>query len=88
MTVSFMSLCASVHESIGVSRVQTTSEPRAEAVSSETMEASRPQVFETKCGENSSTSFLKLFLTGSTTITSIFSNTSRKLVIPIRFSSV
>ena len=75
-----------MHVSINGSEV--TSEPRADAVSSETMEASRPQVLETRCGENSSTSFLKLFLTGSTTITSIFSSTSRKLVIPIRFSSV
>lgn len=71
-----------------ISGSEVTSEPRADAVSSETMEASRPQVLETRCGENSSTSFLKLFLTGSTTITSIFSSTSRKLVIPIRFSSV
>lgn len=65
-----------------------TSEPRAEAVSSETIEARRPQVLETRCGENNSTSFLRLFLTGRTTITSIFSSTSRKLVMPIRFSSV
>lgn len=65
-----------------------TSEPSAEAVSSLTMLAKSPQVLDTKWGEKSSISFLKLFLTGSTTITSIFSRTSRKLVIPIRFSSV
>lgn len=88
MAVHFSSPCESVHESDGVSWTDATSDPRADAVSSETMEANRPQVFDTRCGENSSTSFLRLFLTGSTTITSIFSNTSRKLVMPIRFSSV
>lgn len=71
-----------------MSWLNDTSDPRADAVSSETIEASKPQVFETRCGEKSSTSFLRLFLTGSTTITSIFSKTSRKLVMPIRFSSV
>lgn len=88
VAIQFLPPCESVHETDGVSWTDATSDPRADAVSSETMEANRPQVFETRCGENSSTSFLRLFLTGSTTITSIFSNTSRKLVMPIRFSSV
>lgn len=68
--------------------VLLTSEPRAEAVSSLTILASRPQVLDTRWGEKSSTSFLRLFLTGSTTMTSIFSRTSRKVVMPMRFSSV
>ncbi len=68
--------------------VLQTSEPRAEAVSSLTILASRPQVLDTRWGEKSSTSFLRLFLTGSTTMTSIFSRTSRKVVMPMRFSSV
>ena len=69
-------------------KITLTSDPRAEAVSSLTMLASSPQVFETKWEENSSFSLLRLFLTGSTTITSIFSRTSRKLVIPEIFSSL
>ena len=70
-----------------VSEQNLTSDPRADAVSSLTMLASNPQVLETRWEEKSSFSLLRLFLTGSTTITSIFSRTSRKLVIPEIFSS-
>lgn len=69
------------------SKYNITSDPRADAVSSLTILASSPQVLETRWEENSSFSLLRLFLTGSTTITSIFSRTSRKLVIPEIFSS-
>lgn len=65
-----------------------TSEPRADAVSSLTMLANNAQVLETKCEEKSSLSLRRLFLTGSTTMTSIFSRTSRKLVIPEMLSSL
>lgn len=44
-------------------------------------------MLETRWEEKSSFSLLRLFRTGSTTITSIFSRTSRKLVIPEMFSS-
>lgn len=65
-----------------------TSDPRADAVSSLTILANSPQVLETKCEEKSSLSLRRLFLTGSTTMTSILSRTSRKLVIPEMFSSL
>lgn len=71
-----------------ISKESITSDPRADAVSSLTILASNPQVLETRWEEKSSFSLLRLFLTGSTTITSIFSRTSRKLVIPEIFSSL
>lgn len=65
-----------------------TSDPNADAVSSLTILASNPQVLETRCEEKSSFSLLRLFRTGKTTMTNIFSSTSRKLVIPETFSSL